>query len=150
MRGGWPAVSSFGCSCCRVARGVVVWPAALPFRPPCLRIVLRPLVVSFGPPCRPSAVRVIALAAVSSFGCCGCLKRGVGVSGRGKERGKGKNEPRLSSWPVLTAHWLGLPFPGSPLWLLLPLGVFLHLAGPHPSGEGRGSRGSVVGSELGR
>ena len=41
-------------------------------------------------------------------------------------------------------HWLGLPFPGSPLWLLLPLSIFLHFPGPHPSTEGRGTGGLDV------
>ena len=43
----------------------------------------------------------------------------------GKDREKGENEPRRKSWLVLT-HWLGLPLPGSPLSLLVPLCVVLH------------------------
>jgi len=78
----------------------------------------------------------------------------VGLGGQWERGGrkKGKNEPRRKSWLILATHCLGLPFPGSPFWLLLPLGVFLHIAGPHPSGDGRGTRdsSSVVGSELGR
>jgi len=34
-----------------------------------------------------------------------------------------KNEPRLLSWLVLMTHRLGLPFHGSPLFVLLPLRV---------------------------
>ena len=43
----------------------------------------------------------------------------------GKVGEKGENEPRRKSWLVLT-HWLGLPLPGSPLSLLVPLCVVLH------------------------
>ena len=50
-----------------------------------------------------------------------------------------ENEPR--AWLVLVTHRLGFPLRGSPLWLLVPLHVVLHWAGPHPSVEGRGTMG---------
>ena len=57
---------------------------------------------------------------------------------------------RATSWPVLVTHWLGLPLPGSPLWLLHPLPKFLLFTGPHPSAEGRGTAGLVLhGGERG-
>jgi len=131
-------------------------------------VILRLLALSLGLPCGRVAPRVFVSPAVSSFphSWCGvaCLvvvqpfpavrivvTSALEVSG-GEERGKSKNELRQKSWPVLVTHWLGLPLPGSPLWLLLPLPIFLLFTGPHPSEEGRGTAGlsSMVGSEVER
>ena len=102
---------------------VVVWLLVVSFGPLCLRVRYRDVVRSFvllcGRPCRRSAIP----------GCCSCRDLGLrGQWGQGTKEG-------------LVTHWLGLPLPGSPLWLLLPLSIFLHFPGPHPSTEGRGTSG---------
>jgi len=141
-----PAVSSFGSSCCRWAVRVGVDPAVSSFGPSYRGSAVR---VGLTPPCRrlarrrrPSAFHAVVQPAGSSFfrSCCrvACpvgvhplhavrvvLSSGLEVSG-GEGRGKGENELRLPSRLVLVTHWLGLPFPGSPLCLLLPLRVVLH------------------------
>jgi hypothetical protein len=72
----------------------------------------------------------------------------VGFRSVGWERGMGGNELRPKSWFVLVTYHLGLPLPGSPLVFLLPR--FLRRAivsRPHPSGKGRGGRGSILACE---
>jgi len=50
------------------------------------------------------------------------------------------------SWPVSVTHHVGLPLPGSPLVFLVPqILCRATMSRPHPSGEGRGERGSLLG-----
>jgi hypothetical protein len=151
-----PAVSSFGPSCCCWAVRVDLRPSTRSLglshccspplcHPSAPRAVVGLFALALTPPCRRLAhpLRPWAFHATgSSFPrlCCRVarpvavqpfltvwvvLTPGLGVSG-GEGRGKGGNELRLLSWLILVMHWLGLPFPGSPLWLLLPLHVVLH------------------------
>jgi len=71
----------------------------------------------------------------------------VGDKGKVKE-----NEPQRKSWLVSRDALPGPPTSWVPLWLLLPLPIFLLFIGPHPSEEGRGTAGlsSMVGRKVGQ
>ena len=71
------------------------------------------------------------------------------ISGRMEERGIGENEVQRKSYFVFVTYPSSLPFPRSPLVVLLP--QFLRRAmmhSPHPFGKGRGGCGGVLASEA--